>query len=86
MKRTCMVLNVTVTSLSFLKFLFVSFLPSLPLSLSGASRAIASGDPASSRRATMGAGAPGPSSAPAPERVVVEFAPAAGSATTLREC
>lgn len=52
---------------------------------SGASRAIASGDPASSLRATMGIGAPGRSSALAPGRVEVEFAPATDSATTLRE-
>lgn len=33
----------------------------------------------------MGTGAPGPSWAPAPERVEEEFAPAADSATTHRE-
>lgn len=53
---------------------------------SGASRATASGDPASSLRATMGVGAPGRSSAPAPERAAVGSAPATGSATTHREC
>lgn len=56
------------------------------LIFSGASRAIASGDPASSLRATMGVGACGQSLALAPEHVEVEFAPAADSATTLREC
>lgn len=53
---------------------------------SGASKAIASGDRASSLRAMMGVGAPGQSSALAPEHAEVEFAPAADSATTLREC
>lgn len=52
---------------------------------SGASRVTASGDPASSLRATMGTGAPGPSWAPAPGRVEEECAPAAGSATTHRK-
>lgn len=33
----------------------------------------------------MGAGVPGQSLAPAPERAAAAFAPAAGSATTLRE-
>lgn len=65
---------------------FIVFPPSFFLSLrSGASRATASGDPASSLRATMGTGAPGPSWAPAPERAEEECAPAAGSATTHRE-
>lgn len=52
---------------------------------SGALRATASGDPARSRRDTTAAGLPGQSSAPAPERAEAAFAPAAGSATTLRE-
>lgn len=53
---------------------------------SGALRATASGDPARSLRDTTGAGVPGQSLAPAPERAEAAFAPAAGSATTLREC
>lgn len=52
---------------------------------SGALRATASGDPARSPRDTTGAGVPGRSLAPAPERAAAAFAPAAGSATTLRE-
>ncbi|KAA8581464.1 hypothetical protein FQN60_003045 [Etheostoma spectabile] len=52
---------------------------------SGASKAIASGDPASNLKAMMGVGAPGPNSALAPGHVEVEFAPAADSATTLRD-
>lgn len=52
---------------------------------SGVSKDIASGDPASSLRATMGVGARGQNSALAPEHVEVAFVPAADSATTLRE-
>lgn len=52
---------------------------------SGALRATASGDPARSLRDTTGAGDPGQSLAPAPERAEAAFAPAAGSAPTLRE-
>lgn len=62
-------------------FFFVSF-----FIFSGALRVTASGDPARSLRGTMEAGALGQSSARAPERVEVEFAPETDSATILREC
>lgn len=52
---------------------------------SGALRATASGGRAKSLRDTMEAGAPGQSSARAPERVEVAFAPEADNATILRE-
>lgn len=61
------------------------FPPPVARRCSGALRATASGDPARSRRDTTAAGPPGQSSAPAPERAEAAFAPAAGSATTLRE-
>lgn len=81
-----MILNVIILDLlTILAFCFLALTFLLPI-FSGASRAIASGDPASSPRATMGVGAPGQSLALAPEHVGVEFAPATDSATTLREC
>lgn len=63
--------------------LSVTFCP--PVAASGALRATASGDPARSLRDTTAAGAPGLSLAPVPGRAEAAFAPAAGSATTLRE-
>lgn len=71
---------------SYVRTFWHFFLFNLCLNFSGASRAIASGDPASSHRATMGVGAPGQSSVLAPERAEAEFAPVRDSATTLREC
>lgn len=61
--------------------LFVSF-----NIFSGALRGTVSGGPVRSLRDTMEAGAPGQSSARAPERVEGEFAPGTDSAIILREC